>query len=313
MLQAIASIWGHGILNQCDVVIVNFNAGAFLKDAVANVLSPSVAHVFVIDNASCDASLDLIADMHDDRVTTIRNTANLGFAAGCNIGLSQVRAESVLLLNPDCQVVGNAIERLMAVLQSGNRVGMVGPLLLNPNGSEQPAGRRRFPTLRTLFAQALGFTRLGRLLSPAGSRPHEQPLPSVPGEIDAISGACMMVRREAVADVGPLDEGYFLHFEDLDWCMRFHQRKWTILFVPDAKVIHTKGVSSKHRPLAVEYYKHRGMVRFYRKFLSDAYPAWSMVLVGGGVWLRFAAVAMWRLMAKPLTAPPRHDATPSSG
>lgn len=77
MLQAIASIWGHGILNQCDVVIVNFNAGAFLKDAVANVLSPSVARVFVIDNASCDASLDLIADMHDDRVTTIRNTANL--------------------------------------------------------------------------------------------------------------------------------------------------------------------------------------------------------------------------------------------
>src|SRR5581483_2132205 len=98
--------------------------------------------------------------------------------------------------------------------------------------------------------------------------------PAGPTEVEAISGACMMVRRAAATAVGPLDEHYFLHFEDLDWCMRFRLAGWTTLFVPAAKVVHQKGVSSRHRPLAVEYYKHRGMVRFYGKFLRGAYPRW---------------------------------------
>jgi GT2 family glycosyltransferase len=125
---------------------------------------------------------------------------------------------------------------------------------------------------------------------------HLHPLPKEPIEVEAISGACMMVSRAAIAAVGPLDEQYFLHCEDLDWCMRFHQRGWTILFVPEAKVVHHKGVSSRQQPLAVEYYKHRGMVLFYRKFLSDTYPRWLMVFVVLGVWVRFAALAMRRLL-----------------
>jgi GT2 family glycosyltransferase len=272
-------------VNQCDVVIVNFNAGLFLKDAVTSVAhSPAVSHVYIVDNGSTDASIELLDSVRDDRLVTIRNDSNLGFAAGCNIGLARATAESVLLLNPDCRVVDGGIERLVAALRSGDRVGMVGPLLLSPDGSEQVVGRRRFPTPGIVFAQTFG-----------SSRP--QPLPKQPIGVEAISGACMMVRRAAATAVGPMDEAYFLHFEDLDWCMRFRQRGWDILFVPDAKVTHQGGISSRTRPFAVEYYKHRGIIRFYQKFLSDAYSRWQMVLMIIAVWSRFAGVALWRLLS----------------
>jgi GT2 family glycosyltransferase len=272
-------------VNKCDVVIVNFNAGTFLKDAVESVMrSPAVARVYVIDNRSTDKSLELLAQVHDNRLVTIRNASNLGFAAACNIGLARAAAESVLLLNPDCRVADGAIECLIAALQSKDRVGMVGPLLLNPDGSEQAVGRRKFPTPSVVFAQIFG-----------SSLP---PLPREPVEVDAISGACMMVRRAAAAAIGPMDEAYFLHVEDLDWCMRFCQRGWAILFVPEAKVTHQKGVSSRKRTLAVEYYKHRGIVLFYQKFMSDTYSRLQMVLIVIGVWSRFAGVAMWRLLSR---------------
>lgn len=273
-------------MSKCDVVIVNFNAETFLKDAVESViLSPAVAHVYVVDNSSTDKSLELLAQVDDNRLVIIRNASNLGFAAACNIGLARAAAESVLLLNPDCRVADGVIERLIAALQSKDCVGMVGPLLLNPDGSEQAVGRRKFPTPSVVFAQIFGSS-----LPP--------PLPTEPVEVEAISGACMMVRQAAAAAIGPMDEAYFLHVEDLDWCMRFRQRGWAILFVPDAKVIHQKGISSRKQPLTVEYYKHRGIVLFYQKFMSNTYSRWQMVLVIIGVWSRFAGVAMWRLLSR---------------
>ena len=99
------------------------------------------------------------------------------------------------------------------------------------------------------------------------------------------------VSREAVQDVGVWDEGYFLHCEDLDWCMRFRQRDWKILFVPSAQITHVLGVSSKDRPVFVEWHKHKGMMRFYRKFFRHQYPGLLMALVAVGVWLRFSLLA----------------------
>ncbi len=216
--------------------------------------------------------------------------------------MARCRAENVLLLNPDCRVAEGAIEGLIAGLRSGDRVGMAGPLLLNPDGSEQAVGRRAFPTPGVVLAQALGSLWNGRTPGGAGL-PRRNDVPAEPIEVQAISGACMMVRRAAAEAVGPLDERYFLHFEDLDWCMRFRLAGWTTLFVPAAKVVHQKGVSSRHRPLAVEYYKHRGMVRFYDKFLRGAYPRWLMALIFAGVWVRFAGLSALRLFSRPRRAP----------
>jgi len=278
----------------CDVVIVNFNAGHFLSRAVASALqSPAVAHVFVIDNASTDASLNLLAAAPGDRVTIIRNATNLGFAAACNIGLARSDAGYILLLNPDCWIEEGAVERLIDVIASSEGAGMCGPLLLNPDGSEQAGGRRVVPTPWRSFVRVLGLWRLQRLAAHTFSdfALHRDPLPDRPIEVDAISGACMLVRRAALFEVGPLDEEYFLHCEDLDWCMRFRQRGRRILFVPDAKVVHEKGVSTAGQPVMAEFHKHRGMIRFYRKFFRDSYPTPFFALTILGVWTRFIVVA----------------------
>jgi len=115
------------------------------------------------------------------------------------------------------------------------------------------------------------------------------PLPRAPEPVEAISGAFMFVRRAALETVGLMDENYFLHCEDLDWCMRFRQAGWEILFVPQVRVVHWKGFSSKARPVVVEYHKHCGMVRFYNKCFRRQYPGALMILVVIAVWLRFVA------------------------
>ena len=221
----------------CDVVIVSFNSGRFLLDAVRSAgQSAGVARVFVIDNASSDGSLELLPGASENLVL-IRNPENLGFAAGCNIGIARASSEYVLLLNPDCRLEDRAIEQLIDAFQMSERVGMTGPLLLNPDGSEQAGARRAAPTTFLSSIAAFRLEPIRRRFSRAsGFLLRDQALPKSPTPVDAISGACMMVRRSAITDVGPLDEAYFLHCEDLDWCIRFRQRGWTILFVPGAKV-----------------------------------------------------------------------------
>jgi GT2 family glycosyltransferase len=290
-------------VSRCDVVIVNFNAGTFLTETLESVLrSALVAHVYVVDNASTDGSLDLVLPGYNDQLTIIRNSANLGFATACNLGIVRTTSENLLVLNPDCQVMEGAVDHLISALRSADRIGMAGPLLLNDDGSEQAGGRRKLPTPQLVLWRAIGSARL-QWLFPfrlPNFLLHCDPLPEAPVEVEAISGACMMVRREMIADIGPLDEGYFLHCEDLDWCMRAHQNGWQVLFVPDAKVIHHKGVSSRARRLTVEYYKHSGMVRFYGKLLGETYPRWLTKLVTTGVWTRFGVIAALHLLYRPV-------------
>jgi GT2 family glycosyltransferase len=289
-------------VTSCDVVIVNFNAGGFLPDVVDSVLQcESVAHVYVVDNLSTDGSLDVVPQGHGDRLTIIRNTTNVGFAAACNLGLTRSTCENIVLLNPDCLLMEGAIDHLIKALRSTDRVGIVGPLLLNPDGSEQAGGRRKLPTPSLVLSRAAGAAGLRRLL-PFRLRDfllHLDPLPRRPIEVEAISGACMTVRREMISDIGPLDKEYFLHVEDLDWCMRARRGGWKVLFVPDAKVVHYKGVSSsKLHQLAVEYYKHKGMVRFYGKLFDETHPRWLIALLSAGVWTRFGGIAALHLLSR---------------
>jgi hypothetical protein len=109
--------------------------------------------------------------------------------------------------------------------------------------------------------------------------------------VEAILGAFMFVRLEALEEVGLLDEGYFLHCEDLDWCERFRRAGFDVLFVPEVTVVHDKGASSRGRPVRVLWHMHRGMVRYFRKFFRDQYPRPLLWLVVAGVWLRFAVLA----------------------
>ncbi|MBE2258270.1 MAG: glycosyltransferase family 2 protein [Rhodobacteraceae bacterium] len=279
------------------MIIVNYNAGALLVDCVRSLLGDDVHQVIVVDNLSADDSLARLESLSpgEERLRIIRNDRNLGFSAACNIGLAAASSERLLFLNPDATMAPQALSRLLEVLDADDTFGMVGGMLCNPDGSEQPGGRRAFPTPGSAFIRAFRLSWLQRVAPRlfADFLLHQEPLPTVPVAVEAISGACMLVKRAAVNDVGPWDEAYFLHCEDLDWCMRFRQKGWQVIFVPDARVVHVWGACSRSRPVFVEWHKHHGMLRFYRKFYRRQYSGLLWALVIAGVWLRFAVLAVY--------------------
>jgi GT2 family glycosyltransferase len=282
-----------------SVITVNFNTGGLLAAAARTVLASTVPVEFlVVDNASTDDSLGTLraAVGSDPHVRVFENRANLGFARANNQALAEARGEWLLLLNPDCLIRPDTIARMQEALGRYPDAGLAGCLILNPDGTEQAGCRRETPTPAKAFMRAFGLGRLLRRFGLAGRAARDfvrtgDPLPPHPIEVEAISGAFMFARRDAMEGIGPLDEGYFLHCEDLDWCERFRRAGWKILFVPDATVVHDKGASSRRRPVRVLWHLHRGMVRFYRKFFRDQYPWPLFWLVLGAVWLRFALLA----------------------
>lgn len=291
-------------LAECAVVIVNYNAGMLLADCVASVIAEGVHRIIVVDNASGDGSLEAMERINQDKalLTIIRNHANLGFAKACNLGIEATSAGQILFLNPDSVLSKGALAQLISTLESSPGIGMVGGFLSNPDGSEQPGGRRVFPTPKRAFIRAFGLSRLAKFF-PEGFSDfllYKEALPEEPVAVEAISGACMLVKRDAIEDVGLWDDNYFLHCEDLDWCMRFRQKGWKVMFVPDAKIVHVWGACSRSRPIFVEWHKHHGMLRFYRKFFRHQYPGvlWGLVTVG--VWIRFSLVASYYSLRRVL-------------
>ncbi len=285
-----------------SIVIVNYNSGTLLASCVRALLSsPAAFQVLVADNGSGDGSIErLEAEVVDSRLHVHRNHENLGFSSGVNSVIARARGDYILFLNPDCLATPRAIERMAETMEAMADVGMAGCMIQNPDGSEQPGCRRRVPTPWRTMLRVLHLDRWRGHWGPWGSfYLHEMPLPSAPVDVEAISGAFMFVRRKALDDVGLLDDGYFLHCEDLDWCMRFRQRGWRILFVPDVVITHYKGGCSQVHPVRVEWHKHRGMMRFYRKFFRHQYPLPLMFVVSLSVWSRFLIVALRLALRRP--------------
>jgi hypothetical protein len=279
-----------------STIIVNYNAGALLSCCVESLLNcPLEIEIIVVDNASTDGSLEALLGLPGVRI--VKNPVNLGFATACNCGLHVASAPFLLFLNPDCSFQPGALAGLLAALEADECVGMVAGVLTNSDGTEQAGGRRAVPTPWRSFVRAFGLVRLAdrwpRLFF--DFHLHKQPLPDHAIEVEAVSGACMLIKREAMQEVGEWDEGYFLHCEDLDLCMRFRQKEWKILFVPSVQITHALGVCGRSRPVFVEWHKHKGMMRFYRKFFRHQYPGVVMGSVALGVWLRFGLVAAYHM------------------
>lgn len=280
--------------DKVSAIIVNFNAGCLLNISVNSLLNcPDISEIILVDNASSDSSLDTVRE--NPQLKIIENSSNLGFASACNIGLQHIQNDYVLFFNPDCLLSPDALANMLACLKSDINIGMVGGFLIHPDGSEQAGGRRAVPTPWRSFVRAFGLYhfehRWPKLFFDFYL--HNQTIPTKPIEVEAISGACMLVKHKAIDHVGVWDQEYFLHCEDLDWCMRFRQNGWKICFVPNAKVIHEQGFCGKSRPIFVEFHKHKGMVRFYKKFFRHQYPGLLMGLVVFGVWFRFLLIAAY--------------------
>lgn len=263
-----------------SIIIVSYNSSPLLIECVAAALAATVpVQVIVADNGSTDCSIEPLEELArtEPRLRVVRNGTNLGFARGNARALELAEGEFVLFLNPDCLLPAEALARLLTVLAEHPEAGMAGCLIRNADGSEEPAGRRAIPDPGDLLRQALGRR-----------PPPLSPPPTVPTPVAAISGAFMLVRRTALACVGGFDPGYFMHWEDLDLCLRFRRAGYSILFVPDVEVRHFKGRSSQRTPIAVEWHKHRGLLRFFRKFHFRGWRLPLLAPVAAAVGLRFA-------------------------
>lgn len=272
---------------RCSVVVVNFNGGELLLESLAGIRGSTLpVEVILVDNASADGSAAKAQATHP-WIQLIQNTNNPGFAVAANQGLRAASGDYLLLLNPDCILQPDTLEKILGVLRSYPRVGMVGCRILNPDGSEQRGCRRNLPTLGSGLRKAAGVQD-----DQAGVDLHQQPLPDQPRLVEAISGAFMLTRRTALEEVGLLDEQYFMHCEDLDWCRRFQDCDWKILFVPQVEVIHHQGACSKATPIRVSWYKHRGMVRYFRKYLAAESGTFASAVVIAGIYARFLLLVM---------------------
>ena len=285
-----------------DVVTVNYNTGPLLTKCVKSAFAAGACKVVVVDNASDDGSVeDLEAHVASPGLVIIRNDRNLGYSKACNIGLKNSTTEIVLFLNPDAFLSAQSLASMIEALRGTANAGMAGGVLRNLDGTEQAGGRRLLPTPSSAFINAFRLSFLARKIPyfVTDFNMNDQPLPTGNIKVEAISGACMLVKREAMAEIGNWDENYFLHCEDLDLCMRFKLNGWSILFVPDASIMHLKGASSVSRPIFVEWHKHRGMLRYYTKFFRREYPSFIWYLIVVGVWLRFSMVCCMRVLRPP--------------
>ena len=231
-------------------VLVNYNAGAELERALRSISDELAGHPWegvVVDNASTDGST-AGADAFAAHVRTIANRENVGFARGVNQGLAATKAPYVLIMNPDCRLMAGAMGALRAVLDAQAQCAVVGPRILNPDGSVQGSARGDPDMLTGLFGRT-GMLRRAVPFLPIARRNVVVDEAIRSGQessvVDWLSGACMLARRDALAAVNGFDERFFLYWEDADLCRRLRARGRHVRYVPGATAIHRVGQSSR--------------------------------------------------------------------
>jgi len=259
-------------LDRVTAVIVNFNSGRWLGRCVRSLRDHGAGRppVLVIDNASDDGSVEELPALPGIRVR--RAHGNLGFGRGVNQALRTIRTEYLLIINPDCLILPAAIERLIEELEACPEAAMVSGRVFDMRGSEQRGSRRRLPTRRHVLAE------INPLVGHNGIDLTADPAPDGPIEVEAVSGACMLMRTQVLRDLGGFDPDFYLHFEDLDLMARLAQHGWRIRLVPSVFISHAGGVSSRQRPVLVMLNKHRGLWRYLRKHCAGEWAFWNRAL-----------------------------------
>ena len=247
---------------QISVIIVNFNSGPFLSELVRHLDQFDCSFdLIVVDNASVDNSADFCAS--EETVRLIRLRENIGFGAACNRGAAVAVGGLLVFLNPDCFPDLRALALIQESFLRGARIGACGGLLLGFDGREQLGSRRHDPTLIRCVGKALRKI-TGTTWAPTFDR-IDEPIPGGPCEIDAVSGACLSVRRDIFEEVGGFDESFFLHFEDLDLCRVIRGKGYEVRFVPKAIFYHYQGASDGVSDRGLRDHKVRSLVRYLGK------------------------------------------------
>ncbi len=258
-----------------SVLIVSYNTRDLLLQAIDSTVREALAEVIVVDNASTDGSADAVASRYP-RVRLIRSPVNLGFAAGTNAAAAAAHGTHLLLLNPDATLTPGALDRLLDLHDREPRAAAIGPSMAYPSGQPQPAAFC-FPGLAQVFLDLFPVERImdtrlnGRLHHARDATP-----------VEHLLGACMLIRGAAWRDVGPLDEGYFMYLEEVDWCQRARRKGWQIWFEPGAAVVHHAGAATRQQPDAMLAQLWRSRLRYYQRFHGPLYNRLVRLLIGVG-------------------------------
>lgn len=271
--------------------MVNFNAGDALLRSVAAVLAErEPLHLVVADNASTDDSCGKLRNLYgrNQRLEILENGQNLGFAQAVNACALSAAEPYLLILNPDCELYPGALAALRTALEQDPEAALAAPRVVDSQDRTLRGSFRSFPEPWKAFTTASGLWRLGRWLPKfRGVEPGNVPLPIDTCRAEAVSGACMLIRRSVFSQLGGLDEGFGLHFEDLDLMYRLHRNNRFSLFVPSARAFHQPGTSSRTRPWWVHRQKHQGMQRFFRKHFAARYSRSGQYLFVCSNWLHY--------------------------
>lgn len=271
-----------------SVVVVNWNVKDLLRSCLQSLLDTShvsphlTLEIIVVDSASTDGSPEMV---HQEfpQVRLIASEQNLGYAGGNNVGAALAQGRYLFLLNPDTVVQPEALPRMIDYMDAYPTVGALGPQLLWPDRTIQ-SSRRRFPSLGTLFWES---TLLGQWF-PHNRHIQNYHLTNQPAnqlqKVDWVVGAAILIRREAWEQVGPIDEAFFMYFEETDWCRRSTAAGWETHYLPTAQVIHYEGKSSEQVVAARTLRFQRSKLRYARKYFG---PVWA-TLLRLFLWLTFA-------------------------
>lgn len=271
------------------VVVVSHQSAQTIRRCLKLLLaSAPVVRILVVDNASNDGTLALVERLASEerRITLVRNTDNRGFAAACNQGASALDTPWVAFVNPDCYIQPEGMGRLVAHGLTRAGAGMLGVDLVDENGHADPAARRRDPSLRELLREH------GRRDDLYLGRDPKADLQ----EVEAISGALMLVPLGLFLQLGGFDEAYRLHVEDLDLCRRTRAAGYEVLVANDITAVHVGGVSGRGRPLWVEWQKHGSLWRYFKKFEADETSWWLKPVLWTGLWSHFVSSAARALL-----------------
>lgn len=247
-----------------SVVIVNYQTFELTRNTIESVLKysyPFTIEIIVVDNASADDSLSKLKQYFKDKVIFIASKENNGFAAGNNQALEIAKGKYVLLLNSDTIVWKNTLEDIYSYMEINPDVGACGCQVLLENGDLDKACKRSFPNVKNSFFRLFHI--------PVKSSDDNYNLDSLPDdeiyEIDCLTGAFMFIRKEALNQIGFLDETFFMYGEDIDLCYRIKHGGWKIIYYGEDKITHLKGASSKKQKSKLIYEFYRAMYVYYKK------------------------------------------------
>ncbi|MBI5804496.1 glycosyltransferase family 2 protein [candidate division TA06 bacterium] len=252
-------------MSRISIVIVTWNSQDYICHCLDSLFSQNHdLEIIIIDNGSMDSTLDILRE-YRTRVTIIANQSNLGFARAVNQGLKLASGEIILLLNPDTVLTPGTLETMSGYLAEHPQVWALGPQLLNMDGSVQRSCRQ-FPDGRIMFYEFAGLSKMFPKSKTfarwrMGYFDH-----LIPAEVDQPMGACLMVRKEVLKKVGLLDEKNFpMFFNEVDWCLRINRAGGKLFFLPQAKVYHHHGVSTRRAKKAMVISSHQSLARYFSK------------------------------------------------